>query len=135
MSQISQVISENVVKNFVSQYDLNDEEVITALKSMIVTELSKYTLSSAPTSAAPAAEGKKKRSAKGSESAPAKEDKPRKQSGYNIFVKEMMAREDVKAVPTKERMGHVSQLWKALDEAGKKVYNDKSAATEVQASA
>ena len=54
------------------------------------------------------------------------EKKPRKKSGYNIFVSVKMQDEQIKLLNHKEKMGAIGKLWKELDEAGKAKYNTQA---------
>jgi len=52
--------------------------------------------------------------------------KTKKLSGYNIFMKEKMAELKAQQVPSAERMGKVSVLWKALSEEEKAEWKVKA---------
>ena len=51
---------------------------------------------------------------------------PRKLSGYNLFMKEKMAELKTNNVPSGERMGQVSGLWKNLSDSEKGVWKVKA---------
>lgn len=57
-----------------------------------------------------------------------KEDKISNKNAYHIFVAAKMAEVKGNNVPAKERMTAIGQLWKALDEDGKKPYAAQAAA-------
>jgi hypothetical protein len=57
---------------------------------------------------------------------------PRRKSAYNMYVKEQMNTDDVKGIDHKKKMAHIATTWRALDEAGKKVYIDMAAAVNAQ---
>ena len=98
----------DVVKKVTSGYTL-EEAFVNDMKTQLVEVLAPYYIYNTP----PGGKTKRKKS-----------DKPRKTSAYNQFVKTQMATDEVKALPQKERMGHIGTLWKALDDAGKKTYQD-----------
>ena len=50
--------------------------------------------------------------------------KPRKKSGYNIFVKEKMP--DLADMPHKDRMRKIGELWKALNDKDRLIFNQKA---------
>ena len=50
----------------------------------------------------------------------------RKLSGYNLFMKDKMAELKAEEVPSGERMGRVSLLWKNLNDSEKSVWNTKA---------
>jgi len=98
----------DVVKKVTSGYTL-EADFVNDMKTQLVEVLAPYYIYNAP----PGGKTKRKKS-----------DKPRKTSAYNQFVKTQMATDEVKALPQKARMGHIGKLWKALDNAGKKPYQD-----------
>ena len=55
--------------------------------------------------------------------------KTKKLSGYNLFMKEKMAELKVQNVPSGERMGKVSQMWKAVSEEQKTEWKKKAGTT------
>jgi hypothetical protein len=52
----------------------------------------------------------------------------KKLSGYNLFMREKMAELKEQGVPSNERMGKVSQMWKTVGDAEKQEWKDKAAA-------
>lgn len=73
-------------------------------------------------------------------SASNKPKKTRKKSAYNVFVREMMKTDDIKALDHKLKMGAIAQLWKDLVEDDRTPFADmanveNSAATPAEDSA
>ncbi len=56
------------------------------------------------------------------------ETKVKKLSGYNLYMREKMAELKAQNVPSGERMGQVSVMWKALNDTEKGVFKTKAAA-------
>ena len=52
--------------------------------------------------------------------------KTKKMSGYNLFMKEKMAELKIEEVPSGERMGKVSQMWKLLSDEQKAEWKIKA---------
>lgn len=50
----------------------------------------------------------------------------RKRSAYNVYVREQMQTEEIKAVPHKERMRHIAGLWKNVSEEDRSGYKSKA---------
>nr|XP_040575980.1 nucleolar transcription factor 1-A-like [Lepeophtheirus salmonis] len=46
-------------------------------------------------------------------------------SAYSLFSKEMLNNNDIKKYPSKERMAHISELWKTLPETKKESYQSE----------
>ena len=61
--------------------------------------------------------------------------KVRKMSGYNLYMKEKMAELKAQNVPSTERMGKVSGMWKLLGDAEKATYKTKAEGQNTAASA
>jgi len=62
----------------------------------------------------------------GGGAAPAVATKTRKLSGYNVYMKEKMAELKAQNVPSGERMGKVSAMWKTLTDEDKAVWKSKA---------
>jgi len=54
--------------------------------------------------------------------------KTKKLSGYNLYMREKMAELKAENVPSGERMGKVSVMWKTLNEEDKAVYKTRASA-------
>lgn len=92
-----------------------DESVVGDFKTMVLECLGPYYIYSVK----PGSGGKGKRKAKGPK-------KPRKTSAYNVYVKEKMQQEDIKATPQKEKMVKIGAMWKQLDDTGKGPYKTQA---------
>ena len=46
-------------------------------------------------------------------------------SAYSLFSKEMLNTEFIKQFPSKERMSHISEAWKKVNETEKEAYQTK----------
>jgi hypothetical protein len=110
-----------VVDNITKKYQI-DAEVIEDFRSLLTNVLAPYYLyNNDPTVGAK--KGKKASKAEPKEPKdPKKVSKPRKTSAYNVYVKEMMQTDGIKAVPQKEKMSKIGQEWKTLSDAAKGTY-------------
>lgn len=107
--------------SLISSYDL-DDEVVDAICDIF------------KTSASPLAAAAPKRSR--AKSGDKKQTKRRK-SAYNVYVREQMRTDEIKAVPHKEKMGQIALSWKTLSDEEKEQYQLKAneendAAAEVE---
>jgi len=107
-----------------TSYEL-EEEFIASVKKALQQVLKKYYIYDSPQQVVVGAAGGGKKDKKEKT-----EKKPRKKSAYNVFVQEKMP--EFKEVPHKERMGKIGALWKALDDAGKKPFQDKANALNAE---
>jgi len=119
MSAITEIVT-NVSKQIRDKFELEDS-FIKDIEGIVSSCLDKYNVSKTqPT--APVAEKKKRASKK---DATASEPKaPKKSSGYNMFVTEMMKTPEISALPHKERMGQIGAKWKNASDEEKKKYTD-----------
>lgn len=121
----STIIAE-VVDNITKKYQI-DTEVIEDFRSLLTNVLAPFYLYTSDPSVAGVKKGKGKASKDPKEAKEAKKvSKPRKTSAYNVYVKEMMQTESIKAVPQKEKMSKIGQEWKVLTEAAKAAYKTRA---------
>ena len=59
-----------------------------------------------------------------------KAKRPRRKSGYNVYVREMMATDEIKKIDHRSKMTEIGRLWKALNDDERQSYNAKAAAEE-----
>ena|SRR3972149_2721652 len=116
MSAVTEIVA-NVSKQIRDKFELEDS-FIKDIEGIVSSCLDKYNVSKT----APVVEKKKRVSKK---DATASEPKaPKKSSGYNMFVTEMMKTPEISALPHKERMGQIGGKWKNASDDEKKKYTD-----------
>ncbi len=101
-----------------AKYQLGDD-FMTDVESMMSAVLAKFYIFGEPQQLTAADESAGKKKAKGPK-------KPRKTSAYNVYVKEKMQEDTVKAAPQKQKMGLIGAMWKQLDDAGKAPFKVKA---------
>jgi hypothetical protein len=124
-------IVNNVSKQIKAKYEL-DDGFVKDIEGIVSSTLDKYNVSSGNQVGGATSSEKKKRvskkdsvaSKKGTASAAPKA--PKKSSGYNMYVTEMMLKDEIKQLPHKERMGKIGSLWKGASDDEKKKYTDKA---------
>lgn len=128
-----------------AKYDLG-EDFITEISKMMTGVLTPYHIFSTPQTAPKAPRTKKAKAAAetdgaaetgtgaASTSVASDAKKQRKASAYNIYVKEKMQEEAVKAVPQKEKMGMIGKMWAALSAEQKLTYSAQADAQNASAS-
>lgn len=107
--------AENFRETMVSEFELEADFVDTVVGM--------FTTCASPLCEAAPAAAKTTRKPK----AASDEAKPkRKKSAYNVFVREQMSSEEIKAVPHKEKMGRIAGMWAGLSPEDKEAFKAKA---------
>lgn len=119
MSAITEIVT-NVSKQIRDKFELEDS-FIKDIEGIVSSCLDKYNVSKTQPTAS-VAEKKKRVSKKDATTSEPKA--PKKSSGYNMFVTDMMKTPEIKTLPHKERMGQIGGKWKNASDEEKKKYTD-----------
>jgi len=106
MAEFTKKVCETFIDSVTKAYDL-DEDFITSLREKLNEAIQQVGVPS----------GRGRGGAKTTR-------RRKKKSGYNVFVREMMADEEIKALDHRKKMSAIGARWKSLDKEQKDEYND-----------
>jgi hypothetical protein len=117
------VIVEEIFKAINAVCDL-DDQIVTHLRPGLVAIATKYFVVNSATSDASAEGGKGKGKGKGKKSDKPKSTKIARKNAYHFFVAAKMGEVKSQDIVANERMKRIGEMWKQLDEAGRKPFGD-----------